>query len=197
MKHLMSVALLLCSDDPLLNGGGASGVDPAIAALEGAGGADPLGLDFETNDVDTSFPVLVEGRYRARVKEAKVEPNKEKDANNLLLVFETLDDATSIQGKEKGEEKTVKAGFTLKRYFRLAPSKKNAQWDWKRDPMAVMDALLGTKQGTRPAFTAMIAQCTGKECVLGVKVRKPETDLDAPQNDIAKVDPPVSVNTIG
>jgi hypothetical protein len=155
----------------------------------GSGGVDPLGLDIDTNDVDTNYPVLLEGKYPVRIKTAVVEPNKDKTGRNLKVQFETLSKHTSLAGKAAGKEDDANAGLVLTRYYALQPSQKNASWDWKVDPIKLCDAAHGTKQGTRKPLGQMIAQLAGKEVVLGVKVRKGETDMDPPQNDIAGVYP--------
>jgi hypothetical protein len=184
LKHLLALVPILMSEFDETTGGGSA--DPLS-------NDDPLNMDFETNDVDTSYPLLQQGKYRMRIKEYTVKPNQAGDGRNLVIKFETIDPATSVAAAAKGEENDLKPGFVVTRHYSLQPSKKpGSTWDWKKDPIALCDAALGTKQGSRQPFGEMVKQLPGKEVKVTLKVRQPKEgdDLQAPQNDIAKVEAP-------
>jgi len=114
---------------------------------------DPLGLNINLNDVDNSMPVLVEGLYVVTVDKIEIVENKEKTGNNLLVIFKTASDATSLKGQAEGKELDIKAGFQLRQYMPLQnnPSKPDAR-DFQENLATLQDAVTGSKKGSRGPF---------------------------------------------
>lgn len=78
---------------------------------------DPLGLNINLQEVDTSRPVIVAGKYAFSVKECSRVPKKD-DPNkfNLLIVFTLDQEAETVQGG------TVQPGYQIRRYLPLQQS---------------------------------------------------------------------------
>lgn len=76
---------------------------------------EPLDLDVDLSQVDTSMPVIKAGLHDFKVYDiAKVE-NSRKDGYNLEVILVTTVDEETVQGP------VVKAGFPLKMWLALQP----------------------------------------------------------------------------
>jgi len=143
-------------------------------------GGDPLGLGLDLSGVDTSRPALPEGMYILEVGEVKREENKKKDGFNLLVLFKTTSESPDVTG-----EKTIAAGFTVRKYYPLQQSANEKAPDFKADLARLQDAIEGTEQGNRPPFNPF--NYTGKLVMAKLKVET--TDEFGTQNNIAKLEP--------
>src|SRR5690606_7798246 len=66
----------------------------------------------------TGMPLLKPGNYLVRWADSKIEPNKKQTGNNLNLIFETVEPAETLDGKE------LKPGFKLFHTVSLVPTDK-------------------------------------------------------------------------
>lgn len=147
----------------------------------------PLDFTLDLNEVETSYPVLVEGSYIAKIADITREENKTQTGHNLKVVFATTAPATSLKGVAGGVTGDVPAGLKLSRYYPLQASQKSPDFDFRKGLAQLQDACLGTEKGSRPPFDP--AALIGREVVLTVKVRE---DKDGPYagqqtNDVQKI----------
>lgn len=75
-------------------------------------------LEQSVNDIDTSRPRLAAGVMELEIVEAKVEPNKAGDKDNLNLQLKTISDQTTTEGDREP------AGFYLFHTISLTPTEK-------------------------------------------------------------------------
>ena len=153
---------------------------------------DPLGLNIDTNEVDTSRPLLTDGIYPVLVSKAEVTPNKAGTGRNLVVTFSTLEPATSVAAESEGRSNDIAPGWMLTRYYPLQQSDNPKAPDFRVDLVKLQDACLGTKQGTRPAFNPN--NFVGCKVRAAVKVRKAKLDSSGqpefgfpPQNDVGAI----------
>lgn len=145
---------------------------------------DPLGLNLNLNEVDTSMPVLVEGAYILTIDKVEVVENKDKTGNNLLVIFKTAADATSVKGQAEGKEHDIKAGYPLRQYMPLQPNpdKPDAR-DFKENLAILQDAVEGSTKNNRGPF--MPHTYIGRQVLARVKVKDdPDYGL---QNNISRL----------
>jgi hypothetical protein len=64
-------------------------------------------LSLTLNNVDTSMPILVEGRQPLSIKDAKIAESKSGKGFMLVLTLQTVDPSKDIKGKD------VAAGFPI------------------------------------------------------------------------------------
>lgn len=151
----------------------------------------PLDFSFDVNDVDNSRPILLEGSYILNIADIVIEENKEKTGHNLKVTLATTAPATSVEGREKGNEENIKPGFKLTRWFPLQ-AKPGSDHDFRKGLVELMDAALKTEQGTRPPITPeLLMSCKGKEVIASVKVRTETQGQYAGNisNDVARLRP--------
>lgn len=148
---------------------------------------DPLAFAIDTNDVDTSRPVLQAGSYIARIVNAEIVPNKDETGHNLLVQFATTAKATSIAAAEQGREDDIAPGFKLRRYYPLQPSTKSPDFDFRRGIAELQDAALKCERGSRPPLN--VNDLVNREVVIVVKVRTQTEGQYAGEtsNDVAGV----------
>lgn len=114
---------------------------------------EPLDLDVDLGQVDTSMPVFPAGLYDLRVHDMTRERNKEDSGWNLVVIFCTTEDHCTMQ---KPDGPPVKTGFALKRYFPLQAKSDAADPEqYKKGLAELLDAALGTslEAGDRPKFS--------------------------------------------
>lgn len=70
-------------------------------------------LSLKLNDVDTSMPQPVDGKYNATISSAEVKDNRLKTGYNLVVTVALTDSCTSTKGKE------MKPGFKMTRFMPL------------------------------------------------------------------------------
>lgn len=131
---------------------------------------DPLGLNLDLNDVDTSMPVISEGLYVLTVDKIEIVENKSKTGNNLLVIYKTTGPTTSLKGQLEGKELDIAAGFQLRQYMPLQqnPDKPDAR-DYTENLANLQDAVTGSKKGTRGKF--MPSTYIGRQVAAKVKVQ--------------------------
>ncbi len=96
---------------------------------------DPLGLNINLKEVDTSRPVLVEGKFLFSVKECSVVPKKDDPSKrNLMVVFALDQEADSVQGDK------INPGFQVRRYLPLQQSDNPNAQDFTKDLVRFLDA---------------------------------------------------------
>lgn len=129
------------------------------------------------------MPVLQSGEVSAIIKEAKVEPNKDKTGRNLVVKFGTTSEGVSTTGEP------VNPGFPLTRYYALQQSPNPKAPDFKRDICKLIDACYDCDIDTRPPLNGdTVAGLVGKEVLLKVSVRDASGEYDE-SNDIRDVKP--------
>lgn len=73
-------------------------------------------LNLKLQDVDTSMPILMEGKYPVRITKTElVESQKNAGSFNLKVTYELVEDAVGTKGEQ------IKAGFQLTRYYPIPP----------------------------------------------------------------------------
>jgi hypothetical protein len=70
-------------------------------------------LSLKLNDVDTSMPLLVEGKYALRIDKAEVVVSKSGKGSFLEVTYKTQEDAMSNKGS------TINAGFPMIQRYML------------------------------------------------------------------------------
>ncbi len=169
MKHYLpflalAPMLFAPADDFSMAGGGGPGDD--------ADDMDPLGLNLDLNDVDTSMPVLMEGLYALIVDKIEVVQNKDQTGNNLKVTYATMADATSLAGNETGDINDIKAGFKLTQFMPLQANPEKPDYKYEKNLARLQDAVTGSKQGNRGKF--MPTTYIGRPLMGKVKVQKDE-----------------------
>ena len=145
---------------------------------------DPLGLNLDLNDVDNTMPILVEGLYILTVDKVELVENKDKTGNNLLVIFKTASDATSLKGQAEGKENDIKAGFQLRQYMAMQdnPNKPEAR-SYKENLATFQDSVTGSKKGNRGPFQPLTY--VGHQVAARIKCKEdPDYGM---QNNIARL----------
>lgn len=128
-----------------------------------------LPTNIDLNDVDTSRPVLIDGKYPCTIKEVSVKPNKAQTGHNLVVIFSLLEAGDSTAGT------TIGAGYQLRRYMPLQQSENPDAPDFKVDIARLLDAAFQTTQEDRPPLSdETIAALHGREVLVSVKVTESE-----------------------
>jgi hypothetical protein len=122
---------------------------------------DPLAVEIDMNEVDTSFPVLAETLADLRITHAEPKENSRKDGYNLVVALETVAELEDLKGK------TVPAGFKLRSWLPLQSTDKEtgeATTNWMRQVVSYIDAALGCsmEEKNRPTLKEGVAQLVGK-----------------------------------
>lgn len=140
------------------------------AIADAAAEFDPLGLNIDLNETDTSMPVLVEGLYIVNIDSITVVENKDKTGNNLLVIYKTASEATSLGGQAEGKVNDIAAGFPIRQYMPLQtnPNKPDAP-DFKKNLAVLQDAVTGSKQGNRGPF--LPSTYIGRQVAVRLKVQ--------------------------
>jgi len=109
---------------------------------------EPLELDVNLSQIDTTFPVLKAGIKDMKVASITKEENKDKNGFNVVVTLETTEPDEDQNGKPvlPGQP-----GTKIKTYYALQPKADSADPEgWKKRLAQFQDAVLGTSQGTRP-----------------------------------------------
>jgi hypothetical protein len=139
---------------------------------------DPLNLDVNLDDVDTSRPVLPKATYSMVVHKVEVSENKAKSGRNLIVDFATT------QPHQSTKDVNINPGFTVRSYYPLQASEKHPESDlWKQQLARLQDAVTGTEQGARGAFNPH--EFTGQAVLLTLDIETSEEFGE--QNRIRKV----------
>jgi len=148
-------------------------------------------LSLKLNDVDTSYPLLVNGDHVVVVSEATLVPSAKDDRLlNLKVVYATVADSQDQKGHD------VKAGYKLTTYYPIPSEYRDEQ---KNENMLknltilalAVAGLENTTEGKSqlPEFDEnFIAAMPGKQVLAKVKTSKPaEDDQYGPKSEIASV----------
>lgn len=148
-------------------------------------------LSLKLNEVDTSYPLLVNGDHTVVITEATLTPSvKDSRLLNLKVVYATTADTQDQKGHD------LKAGYKLTTYYPIPSEYRDAD---KNDNMLKNLTLLAlavcglenTTDGKAqlPEFDeAFIAAMSGKSVLAKVKTSKPdENDQYGPKSEIASV----------
>jgi len=144
--------------------------DAAEGTLASAPGAGLL--DDDLSDVDTSFPLLAEGVYDMVIKEVKLEENKAKTGNNVVIKVATTVPAKSVKGEH------LNPGMVLTNYISTVEVPGKYDRDAIKRNLATFVQATGLGGAINPMdrFKDKIVRCK-------VKVRPPEGQYEA-ANDI-------------
>ncbi len=115
---------------------------------------DPLNIEIQLQDVDTSFPLLPEADYPLVVVESKVETNYDKNGVQWSLVYGLDTPAESVSGKPLATGTKVYPDWPLQLQPR-ADGKGGAEWSGsaaERSLCATVDAIFGSSKENRPGF---------------------------------------------
>lgn len=141
----------------------------------------PLDLNIDIKNVDTSMPRLLAGQYLCKITEASVAANKAGTGHNLMVIFSTLEEGESNQGK------VLAPGQQFRKYYPLQQSENENAPDFRRDLTTLFDAAFKVSDpADRPAITVdNIAALNGEEVVVSVNLKEdPEYGL---QNEVRGV----------
>jgi len=148
---------------------------------------DPLGLGISLREVDTSRPVLKDGKYRFTIKEVSRVPSAKTPGNFNLLAIISL-----AQQGETPDGLTIQPGFQLRRYMPLQQSPTDGAPDFKVDITRFICASFGldpvADKERIPERCPSFDNFIGREIMATVKVTDDDTGK---QNDIrgfSKVD---------
>lgn len=148
-------------------------------------------LSLKLNEVDTSYPLLVNGDHVVSIDEATVVPSKaDERLSNLKVVYKTVNDTQDQKGHD------LKAGYKLTVYYPIPSEYRD---EAKNENMLKNLTLLAlavcglenTAEGKAqlPEFNEdFIASMPGKQVLAKVKTSKPsEDDQYGPKSEIASV----------
>ena len=148
-------------------------------------------LSLKLNEVDTSYPLLVNGDHTVVINEAALAPSaKDSRLLNLKVVYATVNDTQDQRGHD------LKAGYKLTTYYPIPSEYRDES---KNDNMLknltllalAVSGLENTTEGKAqlPEFDeSFIAAMTGKQVLAKVKTSKPdENDQYGPKSEIASV----------
>jgi hypothetical protein len=138
---------------------------------------DPLGLNINLKEVDTSRPVLVEGKFLFSVKECSVVPKKDDPSKrNLMVVFALDQEADSVQGDK------INPGFQVRRYLPLQQSDNPNAQDFTKDLVRFLDAAFDIDDPQdRPTAFPDPAEFVGRQLGLAIRIQEDDTGK---QNDV-------------
>lgn len=125
---------------------------------------DPLDINVDLSNVDTTRPCLAAGAHLCRIGDAKVEQNKAQTGYNLVVPFQTIDSATSVKGDE------IAAGHRITKWYPLQQSDNPKAPPFEVDIARLSDAALGTEQGSRPNLRELVSSISGREVIVKTKV---------------------------
>jgi len=128
---------------------------------------EPLELNIDLTQTDTSFPTLMEGQVPVRCTKAEIVESKQTPGYfGIACAFQTTAEAQTIKGEVQA------AGFPLRTWDAVVQSDNPNALDYKQGIAKLTDALLGiTDPDERPEFNSeLIATFPGKECLANIKV---------------------------
>lgn len=110
---------------------------------------EPIDLDIDLSQVDTSIPVLNKGIYDLKISGITREENKDKTGYNLKVKFTTTEPATSTNDKE------IAPGFPMFKYYPLQKKQGGSdKFDFRIGLASLIDACLGCMMENRPKFNS-------------------------------------------
>lgn len=125
---------------------------------------DPLNVDIQLGDVETSVPLLPEADYALQVAESTIDPNKDKTGLNWNLKLVTTTPATSVDGRD------VAPNFPVFTVCALQAREDSKDPDaFKRMIAQTIDAIFGTTKENRPNFNReLVDAAVGKQVLAHV-----------------------------
>ncbi len=146
---------------------------------------DPLNLNIDIENHDASRPIMPQGEYAGVITASAVVPSKNSPGNfNWMITMSTSEVVQSTKGTP------INPGYKMTRYLPLQASEKQKEAGMEnsfKDQIALtVDAIFGTSQGNRPAFTQeLVTQATGKDVKAAVVVRAADGAFPE-SNDLAR-----------
>lgn len=145
-------------------------------------------ITFDLNEVDTEFPVLDVQDVIAKITKLEIKDGKRPGTRNLVVSFSTVARATSLKGREAGQENDIAPGLVIIRYYPLQGNPEKPDYDFRKNLAELQDAALKTSIGNRPPFDPFDGQYEGKEVLLRVKPKKDDNSGQfIPGTDISRV----------
>lgn len=125
---------------------------------------DPLNINIQLGNVETSVPLLPEADYLLQVAESTIDPNKDKTGLNWNLKLVTTSPATAVDGRD------VAPNFPVFTVCALQAKDDSKDPDaFKRMIAQTIDALFGTDKSNRPDFNrALVDSAVGKQVMAHV-----------------------------
>lgn len=126
---------------------------------------DPLNLDIDINDVDTSLPSLAPGEVPMRIVKVEVKPSTKNPSDNYFVVqLQTTDIATSTKGTP------INPGFNA--FYRMALQQNQSENapDFKIALAKFSDAVFGERRQPRE-----FPESVGKTVLAVIKPTKDTT----------------------
>jgi hypothetical protein len=122
----------------------------------------PLDLGFDPNSVDTSYPIIPAGTYKAGITKTEIKSKSSGEGEVLKVSFQIDQEVTTESGA------LIPAGMhKLSKSYSLDP-------EHAAFIIRLHDAVHGSKQGTRPDLVP--ADWEGKQILLQVKIEPERTD---------------------
>tara|TARA_R110000803_G_scaffold136034_1_gene202981 strand:+ start:7580 stop:8062 length:483 start_codon:yes stop_codon:yes gene_type:complete len=143
---------------------------------------DPLGLNVDLSQVDTSYPVCEAGIHACTVKALEVVPKKDDPSKRNIKASFALTEAAPRAGMP-GE--FVNAGYVFVNYMPLQQSDNPNAPDFKVGLAKFLDAVLGTTEEDRPKTFPQPSELIGLACNVVVKVE--EDDVFGTRNNVGNV----------
>jgi len=126
---------------------------------------DPLNLDIDINDVDTSSPSLAPGEIPMRIVKVEVKPSAKNPSDNYFVVqLQTIDTATSTKGT------AINPGFNAFYRMALQQNQSDNAPDFKIALAKFSDAVFGERRQPRE-----FPESVGKTVLAVIKPTKDTT----------------------
>lgn len=152
-------------------------------------------LSLALNDVDTSMPLLSEGKHVLAIAEVLIEDSKSSPGClNLKVVFATIQPATDTTGKP------IKPGYKITRYYPIPSELRDESKNdtFKKALCLLQLAVCGlanteSNRAQLPLFDeAFVASMPGKTVIGNIRTSKPkegEDDSFGPKSEVIAVYP--------
>ena len=148
-------------------------------------------LSLKLNEVDTSYPLLVNGDHVVTITEATLVPSTKDDRLlNLKVIYATVNDTQDQKGHD------IKAGYKLTTYYPIPSEYRDEQKNENmlKNLTILALAVCGLENNEAgkaqlPEFDeSFIAAMSGKQVLAKVKTSKPtEDDQYGPKSEIGSV----------
>lgn len=148
-------------------------------------------LSLKLNEVDTSYPLLVNGDHVVVIEEATVVPSaKDERLENLKVTYATVNDTQDQKGKD------LKAGYKLTTYYPIpGPLRDSSNNDMFYKNLTFLALAVSGLPNTEENVAQLaefnedfIAAMHGKQVLAKVKTSKPKDDDQyGPKSEIGSV----------
>lgn len=148
-----------------------------------AGPIDPLGLNVNLREVDTTYPVAAAGLHPCTIKALEIVPKKdEPDKRNLMVTYALAQPVPAVAGPSD----TVRAGYTFKQWLPLQQSDNPDAPKFEENLARFVDAVFNIKDAKdRPAGFPPFAEIIGRPVRVAVLVT--EDDFYGKGNSVKNV----------